>query len=72
MAHSPTPSNETSTMVASPVRSRWKRAPMIPPAMVMAPMESPKPGAGGTGVNSYSGRWAPTAMPERDQKASES
>ena len=49
MAHSPMPSSDTSTIVASPVRSRWNSAPMIPPAIVMAPIESPKPGAGGTG-----------------------
>jgi hypothetical protein len=42
----PVPSSETSTVVASPVRSRWKSAPMIPPAMVMAPMESPNAGPG--------------------------
>ena len=46
MAHMPVPSSETSTVVASPVRSRWNSAPMIPPAIVMAPMESPKPGRG--------------------------
>ena len=69
MAHRPTPSSDTSTIDASPVRSRWNSAPMIPPAMVMAPIESPNPGAGGTGTRSYSGRWAPTATPERAQKA---
>ena len=47
IAQSPVPSSDTSTIVASPVRSRWKSAPMIPPAIVIAPMESPKPGAGG-------------------------
>ncbi len=72
MAHMPTPSNDTSTVVASPVRSRWNRAPMMPPAMVIAPMESPNPGAGGGGTRSYSGRWAPAATPDRAQKASES
>ena len=41
MAHMPTPSNDTSTGSASPVRSRWKSAPSIPPAMVIPPMESP-------------------------------
>ena len=41
MAHMPTPSSETSTGRASPVRSRWNSAPRIPPAMVMPPMESP-------------------------------
>ena len=72
MAHSPVPSSDTSTTVASPVRSRWNSAPMIPPAIVMAPIESPKPGAGGTGTRSYSGRLAPTATPARAQNASES
>jgi hypothetical protein len=72
MAHSPVPNSDTSTSVASPVRSRWNSAPMIPPAMVMPPMESPKPGAGGTGMISYSGRLAPIATPARAQKASES
>jgi hypothetical protein len=48
--HMPMPSSETSTVVASPVRSRWYSAPMIPPAMVMAPIESPNAGAGGAGT----------------------
>ena len=60
MAHMPVPSRDTSTVVASPVRSRWNSAPMIPPAIVMAPMESPKPGPGGGTVSvPYSGRVAP-------------
>ena len=45
---------------------------MIPPAIVIPPIESPKPGAGGTGTRSYSGRLAPIAMPDRAQNASES
>ena len=45
---------------------------MIPPAIVMAPMESPKPGPGGGGTRSYSGRITPSAIPARAQKASES
>ena len=49
-AHMPLPSNETSTTVASPVRSRWNSAPIIPPAIVIAPMESPNPGPGGPGT----------------------
>src|SRR3546814_9766304 len=53
MAHSPVLSSDTSTVVAVPVFSRWKSAPMIPPAMVMAPSESPKPGLGGGGASSY-------------------
>jgi hypothetical protein len=48
--HSPTPRSDTSTVVDSPVRSRWKSAPMMPPAMVIAPMESPNAGAGGIGT----------------------
>ncbi len=72
MAHIPVPSSDTSTIVASPVRSRWNSAPMIPPAMVMAPMESPKPGAGGLTTRSYSGRVHPIATPARAQNASES
>ena len=48
--HSPIPRSDTSTVVASPVRSRWNSAPMIPPAMVMAPIESPNAGAGGGGM----------------------
>jgi hypothetical protein len=50
MAHMPELRSDTSTVVASPVRSRWNSAPMIPPAIVMAPMESPKPGPGGPGM----------------------
>ena len=73
MAHRPVPNSDTSTIVASPVRSRWNRAPMMPPAIVMAPIESPKPGPGGRGFNpSYSGRVVAMAMPVRAQKASES
>ena len=45
---------------------------MIPPAIVMPPIESPNPGAGGTGIRSYSGRLAPMATPARAQNASES
>jgi len=45
---------------------------MMPPAMVIPPMESPKPGAGGMGVRSYSGRLHPMAIPARAQKPSES
>ena len=40
---------------------------MIPPAMVIAPMESPKAGAGGLGTASSSGRFMPSAMPARFQ-----
>ena len=48
--HMPMPRSDTSTVVASPVRSRWNSAPMIPPAMVIAPIESPNAGAGGAGT----------------------
>ena len=65
IAHMPVPSSDTSTVVASPVRSRWNSAPMIPPAIVMAPIESPNPGAGGDGTRSYSGRMMPIAIPAR-------
>ena len=41
IAHMPVPSSDTSTTVASPVRSRWYSAPIIPPAIVIAPIESP-------------------------------
>ena len=56
-------------MVASPVRSRWNSAPMIPPAMVIAPIESPKPGPGGSGHQVVLRALAPMAMPERAQNA---
>ena len=72
MAHIPVPSSETSTVVASPVRSRWNKAPMIPPAMVIAPMESPKPGAGGPGSRSESAGFTPMETPARNQNDSES
>ena len=72
MAHMPVPSSETSTVVASPVRSRWKSAPMMPPAMVMAPMESPKPGPGGPASRSMSAGLTPRATPARYQKDRES
>jgi hypothetical protein len=68
IAHRPVPKSDTSTTVAWPVRSRWNRAPMIPPAMVMAPIESPNPGPGGETMRSYSGRLQPTATPLRAQK----
>ena len=45
---------------------------MMPPAIVIPPIESPKPGAGGMGIRSYSGRLVPIATPARAQKASES
>ncbi len=72
MAHMPDDNSDTSTVVASPVRSRWNSAPMMPPAMVMAPMESPKPGPGGGATWSSSVIVTARATPERAQKASES
>ena len=63
--HRPMPSSDTSTVVASPVFSRWYSAPMIPPAIVMAPIESPKAGAGGGGT--WSACFTPMAIPERCQ-----
>ena len=41
MAHAPTPISDTSTTDGSPVRLRANRAPAMPPAMVMPPIESP-------------------------------
>ena len=46
VAHMAVPSSELSTMEGSPVRSRWKRAAEIPPAIVRPPMTSPKAGPG--------------------------
>ena len=40
---------------------------MIPPAMVMPPMESPNAGAGGAGTFGLSGSLRPYAMPARFQ-----
>ena len=40
---------------------------MMPPAMVIAPMESPNAGAGGGGTWSASACLTPSAMPERCQ-----
>jgi hypothetical protein len=62
MAQTPVPSSDTSTVVASPVRSRWNSA----------PIESPKPEAGGVGTCPYSGRAMAVAAPARAQNASES
>ena len=39
------------------------RAPMMPPAIVMAPIESPNPGPGGPTMWPYSGRVRATSMP---------
>ena len=66
--HRPVPSSDTSTVVASPVRSRWNSAPMIPPAMVMAPIESPNAGRRRARARSRtSGCFTPMAMPARHQ-----
>ncbi len=73
MAQMPELRSDTSTVVASPVRSRWNSAPMMPPAIVMAPMESPKPGPGGCGMYpSMSAGFTPSATPGRYQKERES
>ena len=50
--HGRWPATTRRPTVASPVFSRWKSAPMIPPAMVNAPIESPKAGPGGGGTDS--------------------
>ena len=46
VAQVPWASNELSTISGSPVRSRWKRAAEMPPAMVRPPITSPKAGPG--------------------------
>ena len=68
--HMAVASRDTSTTVASPVFSRWKSAPMIPPAIVKAPMESPKAGPGGGGTNSGSFGAMADATPGRHQNES--
>ena len=57
--HMPVASSDTSTTVACPVFSRWNSAPMIAPAIVIAPIESPNAGAGGMVTLSSSGRFWP-------------
>ena len=44
VAHMAVPRRELSTTTGSPVRSRWKRAAEMPPAMVSPPITSPKAG----------------------------
>ena len=66
IAHSPVDSSDTSTTVASPVRSRWNSAPMIPPAMASPPRESPNPGPGEGGVSAWPSRMTPIATPARE------
>ena len=43
IVHIATPRRDTSTIGASPVRSRWNNAAAIPPASVMPPGRSPMP-----------------------------
>jgi hypothetical protein len=68
ITHIAVPSSETSTTGAAPVRSRWSSAAAMPPAIVMAPIESPKAGRCMVG-KAASGRVSAAAMPPRDQKA---
>ena len=67
IAHMAEESRETSVTGDSPVRSLWKRAMAMPPAMVIAPIESPKPGPGGGVTKSESGCVTAAATPERAQ-----
>ena len=71
-AHMPVARSETSTTVPSPVRSRCNSAVEIPPAMNMAPMESPTAGAVCPGMRSTSGICAAAALPDRAQYPRES
>src|ERR687883_101407 len=67
MAHNPVPRRDTSTTVAFPVRSRWSSAAAIPPAIVIAPIESPYAGAGCAMNASRSGGCTPLATLDRHQ-----
>ena len=67
IAHMPVPSSDTSTTSASPVRSRWNSAAKMPPAMVMAPIESPNAGAGMPGTVVASGAFALMPLVPRSQ-----
>ena len=67
IAHMPVASSDTSTSGASPVRSRWKRAAEMPPAIVMAPIESPYAGPGWEMNSSSSGALTPLATLDRHQ-----
>ena len=72
IAHIAVDSSEMSTTFASPVRSRWRSAAEMPPAMVIAPIESPNAGPGwliGWGRSAGVTEWA---TPERAQKPNES
>ena len=71
-AHMAVDRSDTSTTWASPVRSRCRSAAEMPPAMVMAPIESPNAGPGwlsGWGRSEGVTEWA---TPERAQNPSES
>ena len=65
--HMAVPSREMSTTGPSPVRSFWRSPAAMPPAMVMAPMESPKAAFCMTGDSAWGGVMA-WPMPPRDQK----
>src|SRR5262245_44424314 len=65
IAHMPTPSSETSTTEVSPVRSRANRAPAIPPAIVIPPIESPYAPAGMPIIRGLSGGVQLQAAPAR-------
>ena len=67
IAHIPADISETSTMVPTPVRSRWNSAAPIPPASAMPDCRSPKPGPGIGEGNSCPGGVTPIAAPERPQ-----
>ena len=51
MDHIAWASSDESTTDGSPVRSRWKSAAHTPPASVMPPCRSPKPGPCTAGVS---------------------
>ena len=72
IAHIAVDSSETSTTLASPVRSRCRSAAEMPPAMVMAPIESPNAGPGWLTGCGRSDGVTECATPERAQKPSES
>ena len=65
LAHAPADSRDTSTTDGSPVFSRAYRAALIPPAMVIAPIESPKAGPGIPSSPSTCGIARPIAPPAR-------
>ncbi len=69
LAQAPVDSSDTSTTDGSPVRSRANRAPAIPPAIVMPPIESPYAGPGMPSGTGRSGGVTPAALPARAQKA---